>query len=110
MANTTTAQLGGLKKPRRGNSKKWDLSIQGPIKSKISIGKPKNVSSGGSSATSGFNSAVEKEGSRVYREEYKTIRSSDGLFTLQYKELYSIVYITEKQTEVSFKYLPLIKD
>jgi hypothetical protein len=105
---TITGEIIGLSKPRRGKSTDKKSNAKGTIKAKAGVGKPKPTSSvSGGTATGGFNIATEKENSRVYREEYKTIRSSDGLFVLQYKELYTIQYVTESNTTVTFKYLPI---
>jgi len=106
--NTTTGYLGGLKKPRRGKSADSKSKVPGKLNTKAGIGLPKDESGSGGGGASGWLQATEKENTRVYREEYKTIVSSDGLFVLQYKELYTIDYITEHGDTVKFKYLPLI--
>jgi len=104
---TTTGYLGGLKKPRRGKSADSKSKVPGKLKTKAGVGLPKAQSGSSSGGGGGWLQATEKENSRVYREEYKTIRSSDGLFVLQYKELYSIDYTTEHGDTVIFKYLPI---
>jgi hypothetical protein len=104
---TLTGQVIGLKKPRRGKSTDTKSNVKGTIKAKAGVGKPKAQTSAGGSTSSSFSVATEKENSRVYREEYKTIRSSDGLFVLQYKELYTIDYVTDIGSTIKFKYLPI---
>jgi hypothetical protein len=87
--STTTGQLGGLKKPRRGDGEKFPKKTRGILESKLSKGKPVGTGGGGSG---GGVAGVWNETTRSYYETFKELRSSDGALVILYQNIASIAF------------------
>jgi hypothetical protein len=96
--------VSGLEIPRRGTfSVVSPRKPQGQIASSSSIGKPATPSGGSSSASSVVGNFVEVAESRTYHTTERHVYSSDGLFSLVYKNIKSLSMTTAQGTS-SFVY------
>jgi hypothetical protein len=97
--------LGGLKVPRRGTFNIVEpRKPQGALQSKAGVGLPAAQQSVSSSSSGIGGPFTEIAGSRTFHSTVRNLKSSDGLFVLEYYNLRQIKMVDGGGSSVIFNY------